>query len=58
MTRFEPEKARLVVPAAAHAATPHAREPMTEAMPEPINMPCKNARVDSRAEAAANSRSR
>ena len=54
VTRFEPEKARLAVP----AATPHAREPMTEAMPEPINMPCKNARVDSRAEAAANSRSR
>jgi hypothetical protein len=24
------------VSAAAHAATPHAREPMTEAMPEPM----------------------
>jgi hypothetical protein len=45
-------------PLAAHAATPHVRELMTEAMPEPINMPCKNARVDSRAEAAANSRLR
>ena len=32
--RFEPEKARLAVPAAAHSAAPHAREPVTEAMPK------------------------